>query len=64
LRGVMGGVSLARYRFRKFNDGVNELLVCELCGAMFFTVEDARRHAIAHEKGYLDRRIKVPRLRW
>jgi len=59
----MGGVSLVRYRFRKFNDGVNELLVCELCGAMFFTVEDARRHALAHEKGYLDRCIKVPRWR-
>jgi hypothetical protein len=60
----MGGVSLARYRFRKFSDGVNELLVCELCGAMFFTVEDARRHAIAHEKGYLSRLAKAPRLRW
>ena len=57
----MGGVSLVRYRFRKFSDGKNELLVCELCGAMFFTVEDARRHALAHEKGYLDRRIRVPR---
>jgi hypothetical protein len=60
----MGGVSLARYRFRKFNDGVNELLVCELCGAMFFTIEDARRHAIAHEKGYVNRLAKVPRMRW
>jgi hypothetical protein len=55
---VMG---IARYRFRRFSDGVNELLVCELCGSMFFTVEDAKRHAVAHEKGYLDRRIKVPR---
>jgi hypothetical protein len=54
-------MGIARYRFRKFTDGVNELLVCELCGAMFFTVEDARGHAIAHEKGYLDRRIRVPR---
>jgi hypothetical protein len=59
----MGGVSLVRYRFRKFNDGVNELLVCELCGAMFFTVEDARRHAIAHEKGYLSRFAKAPKIR-
>ena len=59
----MGGVSLVRYRFRKFSDGKNELLVCELCGVMFFTVEDARRHALAHEKGYVDRRIKVPRWR-
>jgi hypothetical protein len=54
-------MGIARYRFKKFTDGVNELLVCELCGAMFFTVEDARRHALAHEKGYLDRRIRVPR---
>ena len=54
-------MGIVRYRFRKFTDGVNELLVCELCGAMFFTVEDARRHALAHEKGYLDRRIRVPR---
>jgi hypothetical protein len=54
-------VGLARYRFKKFTDGVNELLVCELCGSMFFTVEDAKRHALAHEKGYLDRRIRVPR---
>jgi hypothetical protein len=52
---------MARYRFRRFSDGVNGLLVCELCGAMFFTVEDAKGHALAHEKGYLDRRIKVPR---
>jgi len=59
----MGGVSLVRYRFRKFSDGKNELLVCELCGAMFFTVEDARRHAIAHEKGYLSRFAKVPKIR-
>jgi hypothetical protein len=57
-------MSLARYRFRKFNDGVNELLVCELCGAMFFTVEDAKRHAIAHEKGYVNRFAKVPKMRW
>jgi hypothetical protein len=31
---------------------------------MFFTVEDARGHAIAHEKGYLNRFAKVPRVRW
>jgi hypothetical protein len=54
-------MGIARYRFRRFSDGVNELLVCELCGSMFFTVEDAKRHALAHEKGYLDRRIRVPR---
>ena len=54
-------VGLARYRFRRFSDGVNELLVGVAWGAMIFTVEDARGHAVAHERGYLDRRIKVPR---
>jgi len=52
---------LTQFRFKRVSDGVNVLLRCELCGAMFFTENDAKGHVVAHVKGLLKHRKPPPK---